>query len=319
MLLKHREEIFQRAPLLRSVTVTGNLGRDCLDELGTLLDSPAIARLQGLHLSHVGAEFASMPHGGNEDAGDDAMRVVVGSGVLARLRAFGFSDSNLHTDGARHLAASGQLGHLEKLWMNGELEADAWLAIIEPATQVTSLDLRGATDRDAIVARLPAVTELLLSDITDGAITVLGDSRAAATVETLRLFGGLDGAGRITPRDWHAPAAKKKPWLSGRLDGFGRFPRLHTLELIGEGRRIGDVQLGDSRTMQGIDALPSLRRLRLASADPESVLRVARTWGPQLEELVVSGEPAPEVLRQLQRYVAGEVLWDVERVDATLL
>ena len=60
-------------------------------------------------------------------------------------------------------------------------------------------------------------------------------------------------------------------------------------------------------------ALPSLRRLRLAWDEPASVLRFARTYGPQLEELALGGpgergvSPPPGLVDELQPYVAGDV------------
>lgn len=288
--VEESEEIFRRAPLVRSFTATWGeaASGDPIHELRRLVELPTFSRLHGLHLRDFRFEHAP---GWVEGRGDEAVRVLIESGALARLHALGIWDSDLSTAGVKHLGASGELGRLEKLWLcEGNLGRDAVITMLGRAPRLKSLDLSGAVE---FVSKLPPVAELVLSGVFDGTLAALGTSRAAATVETLR--------------------------LSGILDGFYPFPRLHTLDFEGHGRSIGGAQPGDSQGMGGVAALPSLRRLRFSYHDPESALHVARTWGPQLEELVLWGEPGPSVLAQLQEYVAGEVRSSAKPFAATLL
>ncbi len=291
--VEQHKEIFQRAPLLRSLTATWRRSAGFpIDKLRELVELSAFSRLSGLHLcrSRVGDDDGFRQYS-IENRGDEAMRVLVESGAFAQLRALGISDSGLSTAGLRHLVESDALEHLEKLWLPGhDFGRDDVSSLLSRAARLKSLDLSGVA---ALVPMLPSVTDLILSGVTDRTLAELGDSRAAATLETLR--------------------------LSGRLDGFHAFPRLHTLDFSGQGLSIGGVQLGDPRRMRGVEALPSLRRLRFSYYGPEIALRVARTWGPQLEELVLWGKPEPSVFAQLQGHVAGEVLWSLERADPRLL
>jgi hypothetical protein len=291
--VEHGEEIFRRAPLLRSLTATGLT--EALDKLHRLLDSAVFSRLHGLDL--CGTEIATElpPFGWVYDPdSDEVARILAESGTLARLRALGFSESRLSVAGARHLEASGDLQHLERMWLH-QRSGSSIFAVLLAGSQVASLaDVIGLTGaRNTPLHGLPPLTELHLSWIDDQALVELGASRAAATIETL--------------------------WLSGTLTGFHAFPRLHTLDFMGEGLSLGGVQLGDLQHMRGVDALPSLRRLRIPYYESESVLRVARTWGPQLEELVLWGVPPAAVVEQLQGHVAGEVRWSAKRVVETRL
>jgi uncharacterized protein (TIGR02996 family) len=302
LLMDRREAFLLRAPLLRSVTVTGLTG--ALDKLRGLLDSSAFFRLHGLDLCGIEAETGESTELGDiyEPNSDEAARVLVESGALGRLGALGISESRLSAAGVRYLATSGDLHRLERLWLHQRFGYDEVFAALFHASQMESLGeslaevvgMGYSSGAFGSLQTLPPVTELHLSRIDDHALATLGDSRAAATVETL--------------------------WLSGTLTGFRAFPRLHTLDFMGQGLSIGGVQLGDLEGMRGVDSLPSLRRLRIPYYESESVLRVARTWGPQLEELTLWGKPAPSVLEQLQEYVAGEVRWSAKReVHARLL
>ncbi len=287
--VEYGEEIFQRAPLLRSLNAIGL--SDPLDKLRRLFGSPAFSRLHGLDLWGLGSERQS----------DEAVRVLVESGTLARLGALGISESRLSDASMHYLAASGELEHLERLWLrnlrllpnrlldNGAFVNDGRLAVLARALHVKSLAGFGLAYAD----QLPAVTELESEEVTDDTLTALGRSRVAATIEELR--------------------------VSGILNGFLSFPRLRTLDFVGLGPSLGGVLLGRPQGQRGVAALPSLRRLRLEYQDPETTVRVARTWGPQLEELVVCGKPDPSVIEQLQKYVAGDVLWTMGRGASTML
>jgi len=188
-----------------------------------------------------------------------------------------------------HLIASGELPHLEKLWLRGyELNSATAAAMLACATQVKSLELGGAIQSEAFVPQLPPVTELRLWNLGGDTPAALGRSRAAATVEKLGLMSAV----------------------LERADGFrafGAFPRLRTLDLY-------DPTLGahepDARELAS--ALPSLRRLRLYMPYRSSTIRlVARALGPRLEELVVAGSMEDSrLIDELQAYVAGSVVWD---------
>jgi len=293
MLAEHGEEIFQRAPLLRSITTIGTLvsSGDPLAGLRALLRSPALRRLRGLDLSYVGVQAQPLAYEQMRDGhGDEAVRLLVGSGALARLRALGISWSGLGAVGMHHLVVAGGLEHVAQLWLRGhdlgggaDLGGDAVLAVLARAPHVTSLDLYGTTDFEAILPALPPVTELHLSELTDETLALLGTSRAAATLARLRLSLSAFEQG----------------------DGFGAFPRLRELDL--RNARFADPERG----ARAIAALPALRRLRVMPSAPVSVLRlIAHALGPQLEELDLSNGDwhEPRLLRELRALVAGEVI-----------
>ncbi len=297
----HGEEILDRAPLLRSLTATGLTvtSGDPLARVRALLDAPAFWRLAGLHVVGVGVQGQAYDYDSGFDGhGDEALRLIVDSGALAQLGALGVSASQLTAAGVHHLVASGELPHLEKLWLREQdLGEDAILAVLGRAAQVKSLDLSGATGLhlgltglEEIVPALPPVTELHLSGIDEEWLAALGRSRAAATVEELGLsISVLERAG-----------------------GFRAFPRLRVLDL--QDCFLHGLLDDPGRAARDLEAaLPSLRRLRLPSRMSEHEIGiVARALGPQLEELHV-GRARHELgtFDELAAYVAGEL-----RVDA---
>jgi hypothetical protein len=283
------EEVFRRAPLLRTLTAHGLKvsSGDPIDGLRRLLDSPAFWRLDGLKLFNVGVQTQAFDYDSGFDGhGDDAARLLAAAGALAHLGELGISSSGLTAAGAHHLVASGQLGSLEQLWLRGpDLGGDAILALLACAPRVRSLDLLGVPDLEALAPWLPPLAELHVSRITDETLAALGESRAAPALETLWMAHGL----------------------FEHLDGLRAFPRLRVLDLL-------DTQLGDP--VRGARELvaaapPTLRRLRLPWTAPAAALRiVARELGPRLEQLELSGGAMPEaeVIDELQAHVAGEVL-----------
>jgi uncharacterized protein (TIGR02996 family) len=283
------EEIFRRAPLLRSATATAltvEPGQP-LHLLRELIASPTFWRLHGVHLHGVGSQAQAFDYDpGFEGRGDEAARLLAESGALAYLGALGISSSGLTAAGVHHLVASGELAHLERLWLRGhELGGDAILAVLARTPHLSSLDLHGVTELEAFAPALPPVAELHLSGITDETLAALGRSRAAATVEKLQLsLGTLESC-----------------------DGFGAFPRLRALDLHG-------TLLGDPErcALELVAARPTLRRVRFAWLAPASAIRiVARALGPQLEELDVRDTAdSPDVIAVLQAHVAGEVIED---------
>jgi uncharacterized protein (TIGR02996 family) len=311
----HGEAILRRARLLRSLAATGltvTLDRgppedDPMDRLRALLESPAVSRLQRLHLLGIGTTTPFDYDPSFDGHGDQAAQLLVESGALAKLTGLGISSSELTAAGVHHLVASGELEHLEQLWLRDSghgrdfrllLGDDAVLAVLAHAPRLRSLDLDGATGLEAFVPALPPVAELCLSNITDETLAALGRSRAAATVETLRLSGQL-----------------------GRGDGFHAFPRLRVLDLGGM-VWFGDRERG-ARELAA--ALPSLRRLRIAADAPGALRIIGRALGAQLEELVLrqgldrSDRDMLGLLDELQAHVAGEVRVGGLDVDSLLL
>ncbi len=282
---EHGEEILHRAPLLRSLTATGltMTSGNPLDRMRALLDAPAFRRLRGLHLVGIGLQAQAYDyHPGFDGHGDEALGLLVDSGALAQLDALGVSSSELTAAGAHHLVASGELPHLEKLWLRErELGGDAILALLGRAARLRSLDLERVTDLEPFASALPPVIELSLSGIDDATLAALGRSRAAATLEKLRLSGALE-----------------------RSDGLRAFPRLRELDLFA-------TRLTALRELDLAAALPSVRRLRFTSYAPVgALLGVARALGPQLEELDVGRARYEELdtFDELAAYVAGEVV-----------
>jgi uncharacterized protein (TIGR02996 family) len=294
----HGEEIFGRAPLLRSLTAVGLTVRsgDPLRALRALLDSPAFWRLHALDLHRVGVQAQAYDYDpGFDGRGNDAARLLVDSGALAHLGGLGLAFCGLTTVGVHHLVASGELAHLEQLWLREhDLGVDAILAVLARVPRVRSLDLYGATAALAILPELPPVAELHLSGADDRALAALGESRAAPTLEKLGLsIGTLEGAAAL-----------------------GALPRLRELDLR-------DVRLDDpERAARELAAVvPVLRRLRLPADTPASALRLlARSLGPQLEELDVRhGRHAPGLVDELAAHVAGVVRWDLHHHVEPLL
>jgi uncharacterized protein (TIGR02996 family) len=286
---EHSEEILRRAPLLRSLTAVGPKATsgDPLDEVRALLRSPAFRRLRGLHLWNIGVQVqAHDPESGFTDRGDEAARVLAASGALAQLSELGISASGVTSAGMHHLVASGDLGGLEKLELSdADPGGDALLALLACAPRLRSLWLPRATGLEVVIPALPALVELCLAGLTDETLAMLGQSRAAATVETLVLLNGS----------------------FERLDGLRAFPRLRELYLHGTALR--DPTSG-ARDLAAA-APPSLRQLGgFGWMVPDDELRIlARALGPQLEALELIGGPyPPELIDELRACVAGEVV-----------
>jgi len=303
------DELFRRAPLLRSVTAVGlaavsgegeSVTDPPLDRLRELLASPALPRLHALHLDGVGRWAPPGSDPGFEGVGDEAAWLLAGAGALAHLGGFGISSSGLTATGLRRLARPGALGDLERLWL-GEHDlralypprwtppdADAVLALLAQVPRVTSLELGDVTGIERVLAALPPLTALCLPGLTDEALAALGRGRAAPTLETLRVTGAL--------------ACER---------AFPELPRLRVLDLGG-----GSFGLG-ARDLAA--ALPALRRLRLRWRVPARELRLlAEVLGPRLEELAVtdaSYPPSDPAILALSSFVAGEVI--VRSTDAT--
>jgi hypothetical protein len=306
-------EVFRRAPLLRSVVIASGLWVERhgnpLDELRRLLDAPMFSRLRGLDLVQVGSgstagvEFFT-------GHGDEALRVLVESGALAQLRAFGLIGSALGRAGVEHLGLlKGELHQLERLTLyDGRSLDEATIgALLGRAPRLKSLDLdRYALDLATLAPALPPLTELrIIGQITDEGVEELARSRAAATLERLWLW----------PTDTYRDLPRKFPPTFGALakqeptrgEVFRRFPRLRTLSLstgAGSTERIAlDLAKG----------FPSLRRVQLRwyrSAGP-ALHELARALGPQLEQLDLEPNPmesADDAIEALQASVAGEVV-----------
>ncbi|HWO26607.1 MAG TPA: hypothetical protein VNO30_48090 [Kofleriaceae bacterium] len=295
---RHGEELFDRAPLLRSLTAIGLTVKsgDPLHELRALFESPAFWRLHALDLHRVGVQSQAYDYDpGFEGRGDDAARLLVDSGALAHLDGLGLAFCGLTAAGAHHLVASGELSHLEQLWLREhDLGVDAILDVLGRVPRVRSLDLYGATAVEEILPALPPVVELHLSGAGDRALAALGQSCAAPTLEKLGLsIGTLEGAA-----------------------AFGALPRLRELDLR-------DMRLDDpERAARDLAAAaPALRRLRLPADTPASALRLlARALGPHLEELDVRhGRHAPGLVGELAAHVAGVVRWDLHHHVEPLL
>jgi hypothetical protein len=286
------EDIFRRAPLLRSLTPTGLTVTegDPIAELQRLVASTWFWRLQALDLVDVGLQTPAFDYDpGFEGYGDEAARLLAASGALAQLDALGISSSGLTAAGVHHLVASGALARLEALRLRGhDLGADAVLAVLARTPRLTALDLSGAfsgeADLEAVAPALPPVAELRLSGASEATLAALGRSRAAPALERLHLT--------------HSTLA---------LERLRAFPRLHALDLGGAWL----LELPrDSAALAA--ALPALRRLRLPPSMPAGdVLHLGRTLGRQLEQLVLRDHPSPPgLLDALAPHVAGELLTD---------
>lgn len=181
------------------------------------------------------------------------------------MDSLALSGGTLSAKGARHLRASGELEHLEKLWLTACDAPEVAIEIIGGAPRLKAWEL-GDTDVEAVAGALPPVAALSITS-TDSAIAALGRSRAAATLEKLQLRSG---------------------WLS--LDSLGAFPNLRMLDL-------GCVAVFRTHRIHGImAAMPMLRRLRVTAyrdemgERPSDAIRpVARALGAQFELLELQG------------------------------
>jgi hypothetical protein len=305
LFVEHGEAIWQRVPLLRSLTATGlSVTSDRLEELGALLEAPWFRKLRGLHLWQHGFQRQDDPYDNRfEGHGDRVAGLLVGSGVLAHLSELGLGSRRLTAPGVHHLVASGELGSLERLRLGAPgLGGDAVAALLACTPHLEGLLLAGVTDFEALMSALPPLRELSLTGITDQTLAELERSRAAATIETLALTN---------------------PSLERGAD-FQAFPRLRRLAIANERR--GELEPLDAFMRDlAVTAPPSLRRLSLSgwylSADALRI--VARALGPQLEELDLHGSFVDlrdsfvdlrdsfvgdrDVIKELRACVAGEV------------
>jgi hypothetical protein len=135
-----------------------------------------------------------------------------------------------------------------------------------------------------IVPALPPVTDLYLSRIDDQTLDALGRSRAAPTIERLRI----------------------ESCRFERGDGFRAFPRLRLLDLR-------NAELADP--VRALAGLPALRRLYLGEAGSDglesllSTFEMVRALGPQLEQFWLEDINASRgLVDELRRCVAGDLL-----------
>lgn len=274
-------EIFEAAPLLRSVTLTEltTLPVSKPSPLEQVLASPHLPRLTALDLVGVGTERGPRFVG----AGDEAAVVFARSGVLRRLRGFGITFANVGARGAHALVASGDLENLERLWLRGHLLGDdAALAILRAAPRLASLDLVGQVNIGSIAGALPALRELRFGNADTRVLASLAASRVASSLEEVVIENG-----RIAD-----------------AGAFSAFARLRSLDL-----KHAMVTAAGVRTFAKAE-LPALRSLRLGTQIvADDILRIARAFGPQLETLDVRGANLSERIEsELAAVVAGEVV-----------
>jgi hypothetical protein len=275
--VRNSEAISHRAPFLRSLT-TQLWGAADLGSLRALLGSPPFGKLRGLHIVDEGQYLIH-----EEVDFDEVIQLLIESGALAQLDSLAFLGGRaLSAKGARHLRASGELEHLEKLSLTACDAPEVAIEIIGGAPRLKALDL-GDTDVEAVAGALPPVAALSITN-TYSAIAALERSRAAATLEKLELRSG---------------------WLS--LDSLGAFPNLRVLDL-------GVV--GVFQPHEITVAMPMLRRLRVTACRDErgerpsdAIRPVARALGAQLELLELQGmDYDRSLLDELQSYVIGYVV-----------
>jgi uncharacterized protein (TIGR02996 family) len=279
------EPLFEAAPLLSSLTVTGLRGPTAEDyaarPVDVLVRSPGFSRIRRLELN------GTDDRGRYTTAGDRLAAQLVALGALSQLRALGISSFALTTAGATTLAASGQLGQLEHLRLTGDIGVSAAVALLRAAPRITALELTATADVGLMHALGPVVAlrlELGVGNVLrDAASRALQRSAAAQTLESLAIDGNF------------APA-----------DGFAAFPRLRHLD-------VSHTRHPVSWTGSRFDAfvgtpLPALRELVCSGyLKLPKLIAIARAFGPQLE--LLDARPASiafaEVLAPL---VAGDIL-----------
>jgi len=297
-LVAEADDIFARAPLLRSLTATG-LRTDndaepvALPRLQALFDSPWSARLQGLFLDrpeHVRAEeldnYSEDKRYEFTSFAGAAFEYAASRPSPPRWRALGIRSGG----GLRQLARSGLLERVERLWPHDYCSTDELLELLDPTVTpaLVAIDF-GDINRDfaTILPRLP--TGLRELDM-----TLLAHSRSD---ETLALLASSPCAARLER------LAIGRCWIAEDAAFLHSLPRLRSLA-------VGEAQLSTpgvpDKQLRAIDKLlsaplPSLRELvpfhRLV---PEGLRALLTALGPQLEYVAADGT-------ELEGLVAGEV------------
>ena len=308
----HHAALFAAAPALTTASVYGFDGRLDLEtseasgvnpirELRALLASPALDRLTGLGLGRIGrvterdSEMSSI--GWQSD--DDAIGILVGDGVLERMRAVELAQ--LTPAGAHPLIAQRTLAHVERLALvRPELGSDALSALFHTLENVRILDVEGDLPIE-VIAKLPAtVVELRVHGLRDAGFAALASSPIAATLERLRvLFARLEID--ASPLG-HLPRLRSLGFDSLTLG-------LRPSRPSGIRERVrGPSPSPDAETplasMLRLE-LPALRELRMPGLSAEQLVRVARAFGPQLEMLDVGHHDRTS--DEVRALVAGEV------------
>ncbi len=289
--LEHVEAFAERAPLASGLT----LARAVEDERSP---EPAFDRhvqqLDALfsHTAYQNVAALALPDigfwGGETWYSQDARVIALATelGALVQLRAL--SIDRLSPTGGQALVASAQLGKLERLVLSrSDLDQEAARTLIAVMPNLRALELDGELSVATLAQVLPTtVRHLMLPRLgkqpIDGELAALAATPIAPALETLTL-------GTSTLKDPSLLAA---------------FPNLRTLDL----RQVA-LSRG-SRQQLARCALPSLRALRLDDHERDDawLLALARTFGPQLEqlEIVVPTRPAG-VPDEVTALVAGDV------------
>ena len=284
--VEETDDIFQRAPLLRSLTALGLATRNdetpvARERLEALFNSPAMRRLEGLYLhdaEHVvereTGEYLHETGYTITSYGREALELAAGA---THLRTFGMQ-------GSAPLHEATFLARVERLW---------------PFTYETNLA--------ALVAKLPALT----------AIELTSHELIPHLPATLRELGL-----RLTTGEFHddklamlaaSPCAGSLERLAlasaslSDVSALGRLPRLRSLCLR-------EVSLGPSynppldRFLATLPDMPALRELRVFSnLRPDSARLVAERYGAQLELLDLRSAHNTHDAK-LDDLVAGDVM-----------
>jgi hypothetical protein len=257
------DDIFRRAPLLRSLTALGLATRNdatpvARDRLERLFDSPAMRRLEGLYIQDpehvVEYESGQYLHETGYDItsyGRDALELAAGT----QLRAFGMQ-------GSAPLHEATFLSRVERLWPF-TYETNL-VALVAKLPALTAIELSS----HELVPHLPATLRELGLRLTDSAfhddkLAMLAASPCAGSLERLAMTSAS----------------------FSDVSALGRLPRLRSLCLR-------EVSLGTSynppldRFLATLPDMPALRELRVFSnLRSDSGRVVAERYGAQLELL----------------------------------
>ena len=172
-----RNDLFQIAPLLHSLTIRGHA------RLFGLLQTPAFSRIE--RFAVIGADE------GDGTSGDVVLTLLAQSPHLEHLTGISIEYGGATASGVHSLIASRRITQLDTIWIDeGQLGNDALLALIDQCPHLRSLALEASGQFDEIAARLPALDEVKLFNATERVLEQLAVSRAGASLRRLHLLGG---------------------------------------------------------------------------------------------------------------------------------
>jgi hypothetical protein len=309
VLRSRAQQIFQIAPLLSSITVSGLApsveegDSSAMDDenplllLEELLAADWFSRLSAFAITSIGftverdSEFNPQRWDGREV---EAARLLASRRALARLSSFGIK--GLDVEGGLALSASGDFLHLQRLRLDAhQLGADGVVEILGQLSHLRALELSGQMDVAKALSAIPGgLVELKLSHLDDAGLAVLARGPSASSLAGLE----IESAGI---RD---------------LSALTSFSRLRALSLVCAANQ--ERQRRFSHDLAELDGA-ALRELRLGGAHVDDMRAIADAYGGQLEHLHVWALDGGPGDADLDKLFSGDVVRTRSSPDASLL